>query len=344
MSGAGGAVSRILEAIAFARAPKEPPIPLGRAVDQEPGLERPACPGCGATRGRRWLEASDDWVPAPGGSGTGTLSRPTYAVVRCEVCALRYTTPRYRVEHRARAFAGRYPFYERARSAGRGVALPPLGSLARLFDARARGLAARRPRPGRLLDLGCGDGIFLDVVRRRGWDCVGVDLEESVVRHARERLGEDRAALLDIERERLPEGPFDAVTMWGVLQLLYRPQRALERIRGVLAPDGLLAIGVSNAASAGARLFRSRWRGLGLPRHLVHFTPRTLERMLTFAGYRMVGIDFETPRWITHGSVDAVLQNPLLRRFAHQTLHGGAQLLARTPLAETMTVFAEPLR
>jgi SAM-dependent methyltransferase len=167
----------------------------------------------------------------------------------------------------------------------------------------------------------------------------GIDVEPDVVWFARE-LGLDVTAA-DAETDPLQEGPFDAVTLWGMLQLAYRPQRLLERIREVLSPGGVLAIGVSNAGGLGARVFGASWRGLGLPRHLTHFTPGTLRRLAEWAGYEVIRQHFETPRWITAGSVDDVVQLPGPIGSAVRTAtHLASQPFAKTSLADTMVMFA----
>jgi SAM-dependent methyltransferase len=328
-------IDRAIEAIAWARAPKEPPAPAGPLLDRQPTLERPSCPLCGATRAQLVVAAHDDWV-------SGEV-RTEYAVVRCEVCAGRYTTPRFREEHKRLAFSGDYPFYERARR-GKAGERDDLEAASRVFEGRARQVMSIRPRPGRLLDLGAGDGLFQDRMRRRGWSTVGMDFEPDVVWHARDRLGLEVIGG-DVERDPLPAGPFDVVTMWGLLQLIYRPQRLLEKLHDVLAPGGIVAIGVSNIGGLGARIFGRSWRGLGLPRHLIHFTPPVLERLLDWSGFRVISFEFETPRWIVAGSVDALTPLPRpLGSVVRTVAHGLAQVPANGPLGDTMIALAERKR
>ncbi len=324
-----------IETVARARAPKEPPTPAGPSVEGAPSMERPTCPVCGATRSTPVVTSSDTWV------ADGPSAQSPFAAVRCGVCASRYTTPRYRRQFRHLAFSGAYPFYTRARRAQDGNG-EDVEAAAKLFASRAKVVGDACPRAGRLLDVGCGDGLFTHVMRRRGWDVVGVDVEPDVIWHATERLGLD-ARPVDVESEALPDGPFDVVTMWGLLQLMYEPQRALERVHDVLADRGMLAIGVSNIGALGARMFRGHWRGLGVPRHLVHFTPATLRRLLEAAGFDVLDIRYETPRWITAGSLDAMVSGPgPLMKVARTTVHAMGQLVASTPLAETMIVLATP--
>jgi SAM-dependent methyltransferase len=175
------------------------------------------------------------------------------------------------------------------------------------FDRRVEQVLNAHPSPGRVLDIGMGDGAFLASMQRHGWQVAGIDTEPSVVSYAKAHLGIEDCRVADAERDLLPDGPFDAITLWGMLQLAYHPRVLLEKIRLSLAAGGILAIGLSNFDSVGARVFRSHWRGLGLPRHLVHYNPASIGGLLERAGYRVLSLTFETPAWIVTGSMDAAM-------------------------------------
>jgi SAM-dependent methyltransferase len=187
-----------------------------------------------------------------------------------------------------------------------------------------------------------GDGAFLAAMRRRGWNVAGIDVEPSVVSYAQSYLGIQQCSVADVEQDPLPSGPFDAITLWGMFQLAYHPQALLEKFRSSLAPGGILAIGISNFDSVGAKLFRSHWRGLGLPRHLVHYDPASLKDLMERSGYRVLDMTFETPAWIVSGSMNASVVLPGLPGKA-------ARLVARNVLGwvghsqwgDTLTVLAE---
>ncbi len=330
-------LDRVVEAIARARAPKEPPVPAGPSVVGHEELERPGCPLCENTRAKAVVDAEDTWVESGG---------RRWSIVRCEICAHRYTTPRYKFEHRNLAFAGAYPFYERARKIRSGE-IAPNPDAARPFEGRgerldqlARPANASTGKGGRLLDVGCGDGQFLSVMNNRDWDVRGVDFDEDVVWHAKNVLKMD-AEHLDVETTPLPEGRYDAISMWGVLQLVYKPRRLLENLVEHLEDDGVLALGVSNFRSVGARVFGSRWRGLGVPRHISHFTPETLERLLRSVGLRVVYQHFETPRWIVAGSVEDTVAGPeVLGRAAKAGAYSVGRLVDGSSWSDTIEVYA----
>jgi SAM-dependent methyltransferase len=80
-------------------------------------------------------------------------------------------------------------------------------------------------------------------------------------------------------------GPFDAVTLWHVLEHLPEPRARLREIRGMLSLNGLLIIAVPNAGGLQARTFGANWLHLDVPRHLYHFTHSSLAGLLRMEGF-----------------------------------------------------------
>jgi SAM-dependent methyltransferase len=304
-------------------------------LDEASGLEQPDCPLCRDVNAHVAFTGVDDWVP------DGSSRNLRFFVVRCDSCGVHYTTPRFCEAKKHLAFAGSYPFYQRARRNAADQMTKEMHPFARRVSLVERFCA----QPGTILDLGMGDGVFLAAMRRRGWQTAGIDSEPDVVAYACQRFGLTSSAVADAEKDPLPEGPFDVVTMWGMFQLAYHPQLLLEKVRAALLPGGIIAIGVANISSAGARLFGPHWRGLGLPRHLVHYDPDSLRRVVEKAGFQTLDIVFETPYWITGPSVASALPLPgLLGSIARRSVHGVLSLGGRTRLGDTMTLIARASR
>jgi len=141
---------------------------------------------------------------------------------------------------------------------------------------------------GRLLDIGCGSGQFLDAMRKRpGWSVAGIDTSPIAVSAARELLGLE-VYRSDIDSAPFPPASFDVVTMWDVFEHLYDPLHALETIRNLLKPDGVLIIRTPSLDSWDAALFGRCWAGLDPPRHLAVFSRSTLYRVLQRGGFRIL--------------------------------------------------------
>jgi len=161
-----------------------------------------------------------------------------------------------------------------------------LKRLDRAFGLRMRTLAVHRAAgntPGRLLDVGCATGVFLDGMRRRGWQVQGVEPSTYAVRYARERFGLDVFEGL-LEAAALPTASFDAITMWDVLEHVHEPRPVLSELARLLRPGGILVLSLPNPDSLEARLLDEFWLGWDLPRHLNLFRPALLREHLARHG------------------------------------------------------------
>ena len=136
-----------------------------------------------------------------------------------------------------------------------------------------------------LLDYGCGDGDFAAAARPDGWSAAGVERQPPREAPAGVPIAADLDDLGGI-------GPFGCATFWHVLEHLDDPVATLGRVRGRLAPDGVVVAAVPNFASWQARATGPAWLPLDLPRHLWHFTPEALARTFVAAGYRVEGLAF----------------------------------------------------
>ena len=142
---------------------------------------------------------------------------------------------------------------------------------------------------GRLLDVGCGTGKGLEPFRETGWNVTAVEVSPFASSIARARLACDILVgdFVDIPLE---DESFDVVRFSHNLEHLPSPRWALAKAWRILRPDGLLWIEVPNAASLDRWLFGRHWFCWDLPRHLYHFTPLTLVRLLECTGFRPVKV------------------------------------------------------
>jgi SAM-dependent methyltransferase len=127
-----------------------------------------------------------------------------------------------------------------------------------LFERRLDRLPRPPSRSAALCDVGCGDGLFLELAAARGWTGTGIDLNPPAVRRARRRGLEVIEGRVE-ETNALPEDHFDLVTAWDALEHTPEPRRFVERLAALTAPGGLVAISTLNRRSAVAWLFGSRW-------------------------------------------------------------------------------------
>jgi SAM-dependent methyltransferase len=137
-----------------------------------------------------------------------------------------------------------------------------------------------------VLDVGCGRGLLLDGLRRLGWRVVGTELDERAAHYARHRLGL-HVFTGSLQGMAFPDDEFDLVVLWHVLEHLPCPLAVLCEVSRILRPGGLLVLAVPDFASCEAQWAGPHWFHLDVPRHLTHFTPRTLEGLVREAGLRV---------------------------------------------------------
>lgn len=142
-----------------------------------------------------------------------------------------------------------------------------------------------RAWPGaRVLDVGLGNGDFLEAVRGIGWDVAGVDMDPVVVKNAMVRGLDVRLGGIAVFADQ-PES-FDAITISHVIEHVYDPIETLSMAYKLLKPGGLLWIDTPNVGSFGHSHFGEHWRGLEAPRHLVLFGRQSMNYALNRSGFR----------------------------------------------------------
>jgi SAM-dependent methyltransferase len=230
--------------------------------------------GCAICEGRRIQEliyAYDHRRQVP---------RWDYHVVRCASCGFLFRHPGIRPERLGDLYSsGRYAKflggkYKRKRVRRYKVAMRPFGALFGAGEGR------------RLLDFGCGNGLFLDLADKRGFECYGVDLAADAVKAARKK-GHRVYHGSPTEHPELAAGGFDVITMWSVLAHIAEPVEDLSMLRGLLNDDGVLLILTVNANSLALKRKLAGWGGF-TPNHLLFSSPTTLPRLLERAGFPAV--------------------------------------------------------
>ncbi len=151
------------------------------------------------------------------------------------------------------------------------------------------GLAAGK---GSLLDVGCAEGLFLELAVKEGWDVSGTEISEFAAKYGKEKIGLNimHGELSDMK---FPDNSFDAVTMWHVLEHTTDPVAILSEIRRILKDNGVFILAIPNLdniiSQIAYRLIKGRRIHLFDPDdrelHLYHFTPETIRLASEKAGF-----------------------------------------------------------
>jgi SAM-dependent methyltransferase len=157
----------------------------------------------------------------------------------------------------------------------------------RTFELRLKAIEKRIP-PGRILDVGCATGFFLEAAEDRGWSAYGVDVNPHAVELARKQFG-DRVIEGTIDDARLARESFDAITMSDALEHVYDPLQTLFRANELLRNGGVVAVITPNISGIASILLRRRWPHLKAE-HQFYFSPRTLSCVFEKAGFRVLSV------------------------------------------------------
>lgn len=245
---------------------------------------------------------SDDYVALA--QVTISPIHETSWLAQCKRCRLVYVNPRPTQEREKEFYNSEY-FESEAEELWR-------DSRRQLFEKALLRIESTVPK-GRLLDVGCGKGYFLDLARKKGWQGVGVDISSSAVRFARNTLSLE-VYTGELKKVGLEEGTFDVATAWNVLDQIYDPWGNLREIFKALKRGGLVALRVSNLYF---HLYLQRLFNLAnyvVPEslkiteptvfHLYMFSPITLRMFLREAGF----VDIRVENSILDPNVPALVE------------------------------------
>jgi 2-polyprenyl-3-methyl-5-hydroxy-6-metoxy-1,4-benzoquinol methylase len=244
-----------------------------QSLTKEKGSTITCCPTCGSNHTAEFLSAPDRFH----------LRKKFYRLRRCGSCAGVWQsnppTPEEMGDHYTREY------HDAIVAAGE-------GSAASRWKEQVK-LISRFKQRGSILDIGCSSGGFLSTMKREDWSLNGVEMEESTAEKARANTAAN-VFVGDVLTAPFSPGSFDVITCFDVIEHIYDPRQFLMRIREWLKPGGIFYSMTPNIESWEARVFKSYWFGLELPRHLTLLSPRSLRSLMRDIGLEELVV--KTPR------------------------------------------------
>lgn len=233
------------------------------------------CPSCGSSDVSKTLSAKDY-----------TVSSEHFEVWHCTACEVRFTQA-IPVEEEVGAYYQSDDYISHSNTSK--------GLVNNLYQT-VRNITLKQKRKwvekiaqkekGKILDIGCGTGDFLSTMKDAGWETLGLEPDDGARSQAQKNHG------LEVQEQdhlfELPKSNFDVVSMWHVLEHVHRLHPYLDQINQVLQPDGRLIIAVPNYQSKDADIYQEHWAAYDVPRHLYHFSPKSMEMLLQSHGFELV--------------------------------------------------------
>jgi SAM-dependent methyltransferase len=276
--------------------------------------EAAECELCGTARYSDLLATGWDFEYA--------TSPQEFRIVRCSVCGLVYLADRPVAEALPIIYPSNYYSFDESTRENRFVKAVR-DRLERRKAATYTSLLGQGPRE--VLDVGCGDGRLLDILKGGAggrWKLSGVEIGAKAASHAREKgyvvvHGDFETLDLESWRER-----FDLILMHQVLEHTRSPRQAVQKVLSLLKPGGIFSIETPDTASLDFTLFSRRyWGGYHIPRHFHLFNKKNLTTLLRQEGFDIVRErSILSPVFWIHSVHNYLVDHPRLAglgRFAH---------------------------
>lgn len=138
------------------------------------------------------------------------------------------------------------------------------------------------------LDYGCGTGEFLSYVKSQGWNTIGIEPSDAARNQAISNHKLDARPLSEFSN--LTAESFNSISLWHVLEHVPDLNETLAKFNQLLANDGLLVIAVPNPTSPDAQKYGNIWAGYDVPRHLWHFSPDVMKKLVEGHGFKLISM------------------------------------------------------
>lgn len=206
----------------------------------------------------------------------------------------------------------------------------------RIYEIPIEWAIRRFGRHGKVLDVGCGNGEFLEGMKKAGWGVYGNDISLKAVRRTEERLGETE----DVKAGKFTEQnfvvKFDLVSFWHILEHTEEAKAYLCKANKILREGGYVIGEMPNYDSFVFRIFKENYGWIMIPDHILYFSRKSLRKILKGAGFGNVEI-YSPPRALLNFSLS--LHNYLVKRGVSQIVSKLIIVLS-IPLSVLMGVFS----
>ena len=225
-------------------------------------------------------------------------SADTFLAMRCNTCGLVYLNPRPHISGFERIYPANYHAFDFSEKEFGFVYKIRCGLEAKRLLSYCKGL----PAEARILDVGCGDGFHLRLLRQYGnksWKLEGIDFDKRAVEMAKKSgLNVYRGSIESIE---LPQNTYDLAFMIQTIEHLEKPGEVLQTIRKLLKPGGKLVIVTDNTDALDFRFFkRHYWGGYHFPRHWCLFNRNSLTKLAKKTNFEVasLGTQYSPVNWV----------------------------------------------
>lgn len=234
------------------------------------------CPWCGSEKAQINLWLRDEF-----------LTKEDFHICECLNCGLLYTMPRPDKDKIGAYYKSEAYYSHQENKKG---FIPKVYERVKSINLKHKyRLATNGLQPGKLLDIGCGVGDFLHTAEMHGWECIGVEPSDDAKSIAQKRI--KGKIITSMELEGFPDGSFDVITMWHVLEHVDNIKWQVAQLQRLVNPSGRVIIALPNYKSYDGQYYKEQWAAYDVPRHLNHFNRNTLSKIFKTSGLELIKMD-----------------------------------------------------
>jgi 2-polyprenyl-3-methyl-5-hydroxy-6-metoxy-1,4-benzoquinol methylase len=205
-----------------------------------------------------------------------TVSKDIFTIVKCNTCGFKFTNPRPDGNEIGKYYESEE--YISHSDSSKGI-INYLYKKVRNYTINKKvALVNSLSKDKTILDIGCGTGAFLNACNGNGWKIEGIEPSDDARKFAKSNYN------LNISPENklsfLANNSFSIITMWHVLEHMHLLNERILELKRLLKKDGTIIFAVPNCDSWDAEYYSEYWAAYDLPRHLYHFTPDTMKKLL----------------------------------------------------------------
>ena len=234
-----------------------------------------SCPIC--TREMKFKFVTKDYL----------VTGESFDIVECEVCSIRTTTP-----FPDKKIIGNYYSSDDYISHDDNVSgiFDSIYGLVRTYQLNKKKKLIGKyfnKSNGKILDIGCGAGDFLQYMKENHWNINGVDTSNKARKIANKKLN---IKVMDPKDWINNKEKYDVITCWHSLEHVHEPWVYLDKIKKSLTLDGFLIVALPNYQSTDAKIYKEFWAAYDTPRHLYHFTIKSMNKTIKPHGLNIESI------------------------------------------------------
>ncbi len=221
-----------------------------------------------------------------------------FMIVSCQSCGLQFTNPRPALSE-----IGKY--YESTKYISHvGTDKSELGVTYKIYDwvrnysiGSKLTLIKKYHSSGKLLDLGCGLGYFLQGVQLdKTFEATGADVSDEAIKYVQKEFS--ISVLKEDSLNKTNDAFYDIITQWHVMEHVHLLEERMKLLKRILKKDGTMFLAVPISNSFDARHYKAFWDGYDVPRHLYHFTAHSMRLLMEKNGFTVIkqkSMPFDAP-------------------------------------------------